>query len=268
MKKLIVIFCIINISMNVIAQRAVRIGNMEIIVRAAEQDTTVQINVLDEPVVPQVSENTTQPRNRFLYRNNNGPFVDLGFVLPDNSSDYYTVLGSRSLNVNVGAMRNHHFAPRFALVGTLHYSYHNFDFHNITDDPVFLSVVLGDRDFSNEQIRRQTFRSHNLGTGASIRFYFNKPTHRRIPPSGIFFETGARAEVALRKFAMIDTKSDGSKKYHDDHAFNPFIVSAFASVGLNKTAIFVSYRLTDVFNSSVLQKDLPPINIGIRLLTL
>jgi len=284
MKKLIIIFCTTCISISAIAQQGVRIGNMELIVRKYEQDTAVYINVLDCPKCPQENVTNKPKANTLTRRTYSDGFWGIGFILPDNSSSYYTTLGGNSINIEIGQMSRYHFSPRFALGGTLQYSYYNYKLKDAVNEPNFNDVVLGNKTFANDDIRKQTFRSHNAAAGAFTRFYLIPPEIRngRIRENNvIYIDLGAQGDFAFSKYAMLKTHSEGKKKYNEDYAFNPFSASAIARLGWKKSrwnvssnkwnfegsnsrAIFVRYRFTDAFNQKALPMDLPPITIGIQ----
>ena len=276
MKKIAtLIFSVTCISVIAIAQPAgVRIGNMEVIVRKYEQDTAVYINVLDCPKCPQES-GTRRARNTLTQRYFSDGFTGIGFILPDNSSGYYSVLGASSINIDIGQMRRYHLSRRFALGATTQYSFYNYKL--TANEPAFLEEVIG--NIAKNDIRKQVYRSHNFAAGAFTRFYLIPPQLRTVKTTvaigkisntkttginGMFIDLGAQGDLAFSKYCKIKTHSSGKEKYRDGHAFNPFSASAIARIGWGSKAIFARYRLTDAFNQKALPMDLPPVTIGIQ----
>ena len=267
MKKLIILFGAFCISLSAIAQQAFRIGNLEFSVRIQERDTTLQVSELDYSA-SQVSNNEAQARPKFKPYHRSTGFAGFGFVVPDNSNDFYTVLGGNSFNIDVGSMHKYYLARRFALGTSLQYSYYNYRLRNAAIEPFFNSEILRNLAISQNDIEREMFRSHNLALGVFARTYIVPPTHRGN--KGLYFDIGAQGDWAFSRFYRLREESV-KHRYRDNYAFNPFSASAIARIGLNtrkgsssNPALFVRYRFTDAFNSSVLPMDLPPFTIGIQ----
>ena len=264
MKKIMTIFCITCISVSAIAQSGVRIGNYEIFVKKAEKDSIIQVFVEDDPCPPCPSENETRPKhknNPHKYHHSTS-FCGIGFILPDNSSDYYTALGGKSINIDIGGMQRYQISRWFALLGTLQYSYYNYKFRDAASEPDFAREVIG-WNYAANDIRKQVFRSHNIAAGVFTRYYLVPPKLRNAS-SGMYIDLGAQGDFAFSKYCKLKTHSEGKRKIRDNYAFNPFTASAIARIGWDSCAIFARYRLTDVFNSKALPMDLPPITIGIQ----
>jgi len=266
MKKLIILFGAFCISLSAIAQQAVRIGNLEFTVRVQEQDTTL-VNVLDEPCppCPQCLGNVSRSKPSFNRHRSTG-FAGFGFAVPDNSNDFYTILGGNSFNIDVGRMHRYYLSRRFALGTSLQYSYYNYRLRNAAIEPFFNNEILGGASIDPNNINREMFRSHNLALGVFARTYIIPPTNRGN--RGLFFDIGAQGDWAFSRFYRLN-EENVRRKQRDNYAFNPFSASAIARIGLNtrkgnNPALFVRYRFTDAFNSSVLPMDLPPFTIGIQ----
>ena len=261
MKNLItVLFCIVFISTNAIAQRNVRIGNLEISVRNNNQDTTMQVVVTD-PCPPCPSENEVRPKPKTIKNKYYSTFFGgLGFILPDNGNSYYTVLGGNSINIDAGWMHRYHICPWFALGSTLQYSYYNYKLRDAANEPAFMEEVLG-KPFAKEDINKQAYRCHNISASAFTRFYLVPPKRKN---DGIYIDLGIQGDFSFSKYLKFHTNSEGKDRYHDDYAFNSFSASAITRLGWKDYAIFTRYRITDAFNSKALLMDLPPITIGIQ----
>jgi len=242
----------------------VRIGIYEFYIKKAKQDSVIQVFAEEDPCPPCPSENETRPKpkNTFKSHHSSDGFAGIGFILPDHSSDYYTVLGGKSINIDIGAIHRYQMSRRFALLGTLQYSYYNYKFRDAASEPVFAQEVIGWELAAND-IRKQVFRSHNIAAGVSTRYYLVPPKWRNTP-SGMYIDLGVQGDFAFSKYCKLKMRSDGKKKFRNDYAFNPFGASAIARIGWNSYAVFARYRLTDAFNSKALPMDLPPMTIGIQ----
>ena len=263
MKKYIAIFlCTTCISAGVIAQPSVKIGNLEFIVKKAERDTVAQITV-NEPCPPCPAENKTQKKTKFIPYNKTQFFGGAGAIFPDYSADYYTVLGGKSFNVDAGWIHTSMITRWFALGGTLQYSFYNYKLRDAASNPAFAEEVTG-RDYDRDDIRKQAYRSHNAAASAFTRLYL-RPGHQRGSAKGMYIDLGVQGDFIPYKYCMINTWSEGKKKYHEDYAFNSFTASAIARVGFGSSwAVFARYRLADAYNREALQRDLPPMTIGVQ----
>ncbi len=265
MKKILTIFCIACISVSVMAQSGVRIGNMEIIIKKSvhDQDTMMQVTV-EDPCPPCPSENETRPKpkkNPYKYHVSSF-YAGMGFILPDNSNDYYTVLGGNSINIDAGWIHRYQISRWFALGGMLNYSYYNYKLRNDAEEPVFRDEVIG-KIFTPEDITKQAYRCHDISAGVFTRFYLVPPKWRSSN-DGMYIDLGVQGDFAFSKYYKLNTHTEGKDKYHDDYAFNPFTASAITRIGWDWFAVFARYRFTDAFNSKALPMDLPPITIGIQ----
>ena len=259
MKKLIIILlCVICISVTATAQSGVRIGNIEFVVRKTGQDTIAQISV-EDPCPPCPSENETRPKaNPYKYSVSDG-FCGIGFILPDNGSGYYTMLGGSSINIDVGCERHYHLSRWFALGGLMQYSYYNYKLRPV-EQP--LNEIIGIYDAN--KVKKQVFRSHNIAAGVFTRFYL-VPPRTGSKRGGMYIDIGGQGDFAFSKYCKLILNTDGKKKFRDGYAFNPFNASATARIGWGSCAIYARYRFTDAFNPKALPMDLPPITIGIQL---
>jgi hypothetical protein len=259
-KTFIILLCTACIAAGATAQSGVRIGNMEIIVKKAGNDTITQIKINGASAEGKTGE---KPRKESYGYHTSDGFCGIGFILPDNGNGYYTVLGGNSINIDAGWIHRYQLTRRFALGATLNYSYYNYKLRDAASDAFFIREITG-KAFNENDIRKQVYRSHNAAAGAFIRFYPGNPPRRRWSNNGYYIDLGAQADWAFSKYCMMKTHSEGKDKYHDDYAFHPFTASATARVGLGSFAIFARYRFTDAFNSKVLPMNLPPMTVGIQ----
>ena len=257
MKRILIIFCFAYFAANVtIAQQVAQIGNIKISVNT-----------------PSEYENSNKPE--FNPTRSKTFFSSIGFIVPNNNSDYFTTLGGSSINFDFGRMHRYQITPRFELGRTLQYSYYNYRSWNAASQPEFVDEVIG-KYYDKSGIRKQVYHSHNIAVGGFARFYL-------VPDkNSLFIDLGAQGDFAFSKYFKIKTQSEGKNKYRNDYAFNPFSASATARVGWktkswnikgsgwnvkggnNYRAVFVRYRFTDSFNYRALPIDLPPVTIGIQ----
>jgi hypothetical protein len=267
MKKIITIFCIACLSVSAIAQSAVRIGNYEFFVRNTKQDSLTKVFVEEDPCPPCPSENETRPKPKTYRRyNQSNTFGSIGLIVPDNGSSYYKILDGNSINLELGGLRTYHLGNWFALGGTLQYSYYNYRFKDINEEPDFYSKILDGKPFEKD-FKKQVFRSHNVALSAFTRFYLLPLRYngdRRL-----YLDLGAQGDYAVFRHYMEKKKKKDKDYYKNTDAFNPFNVSAIARIGGIKilgsnTAFFARYRFTEAFNQKELPMDLPPLTIGIQ----
>lgn len=262
MKKLITLFCIACMSVSAIAQSGVRIGNYVFHVQKAGSDIDTNVYVEDTPCPPCPSENETRSKPKFYPHKTDNFFVGVSTVYPERNSDYYTVMSSNSINIDAGEIEIYHISRWFAMGRTMQYSYYNYKLK--PNEPIFMEEVIG-RPVAKDDIRKQTYQSHNIAVSLFPRFYLT-PSRTNYSNKGIYLDLGVQGDYAFNKYCKLNTHSEGKKKYRDNYAFNPFSASAIARVGFgNSWAVLARYRFTDTFNNDVLPMDLPPISIGIQI---
>jgi len=274
MKKIIsILVCVTCMSVTAIAQSGVRIGNLEFIVKKTVHDSIVQVAV-DEPCPPCPTENETRPKPKINRRTYNDGYCGIGFIMPDiGKDDYYTVFGGNSINIDIGGMRVYNLSRTFALGGTLNYSYYNYKFRDAVSQPEFNQTVLGGKEFLNNDVQKQVYRTHNISASLFTRFHLIPLRTTRDGTivgsrSKLYIDLGAQGDFAASRYCMLKTQSEKKKRYHEDYAFNPFSASAIVRIGCNllpgKSAIFARYRFTDAFNPKALPMGLPPLTVGIQ----
>ena len=264
MKNLLIIFCITCLSGSAIAQSGVRIGNYVFQIQKTKQDSIANVFMENDPCPPCPSENEIRPqpkKTQHIRRTYNAFLCGIGFTLPDNGKDYYTVLGNKSIGIDAGWMHRYQITRRFALGGSLNYSFYSYKLRNASSEPIFRGEILDNRDFALDDIRKQVYRSHNIAASAFIRFY---PVPSSSRSSGIYFDLGAQGDVAVDAYYLIETRLEGKEKFYNDYAFNPFIASAIARIGSGSCSFYARYRFTDIYNSKVLPMELPRLTFGIQ----
>ena len=122
MKKIIILFSITCISLSAIAQQKVHIGNMEVIIRKQEQDTTMQVNVFEDPCPPCPSENETRPKPKPNFSTYKSSWFTSAGSIYDGGKGYYTTQNDKSINLEIGRMNRYYLTRWFVLGGTLQYS--------------------------------------------------------------------------------------------------------------------------------------------------
>ena len=217
--------------------------------------------------VSTIAQSSSENGNRLGLRGNkylSGGFVGFGFI--QDVFGFYEVAGGNSTNLDIGRMHRYQFKPRFALIGTVQYSYYNYKLHDAASEMSFNYHVL-EYAHIDGKISKQAFRSHNISTSAGYRFYLVKPK-RNDNNSGLFADVSLQGDWAFSRYYRLNHK-DGSKiKRRDKDLFNPFSTSYIARIGWNRFSIYARYRVTDAFNSNHLFFDVPPLTIGVQFLSL
>ena len=285
MKKIILVMvCAVCFSVNMLAQPPVRIGNMEIIIRKQEQDTTMQVNILDSSEKKSSDNNQEQSKtgvNKKTYYQSIG-YWGLGFILPKGINDCYETTPGNSFNLDFGKIHRYQLTQRLAVGWTFNYSFYRYRIRGNDDtyEPDYIKVITG-KEFEKYDIYKQIYRTHNLAAGPFVRFYFVAPKYRGN--DGVYLDLGIQGDFAFSKKYKIKTYDYGKNKYRHDYAFEPFTASAIARIGWKANrglgsisvddwnwkpfdksrAIFVRYRFTDAFNQKALPMDIPPFTVGI-----
>lgn len=210
-----------------------------------------------------IAQTSSENENRFRLKDNKyltSGFFGVGFI--QNENDYYK-LGGNSINFDIGSMHRYQFKPRFALIGTVQYSYYNYKLQDAANEPVFNNVVLGGKPYNN--IKKEAFRTHNIAASAGYRYYIVKPT-QNTNNSGLFVDLSVQGDFAFSKYYKLKLNGQSNIKRRDKEAFNPLTTSYVARVGWNWFSIYARYRVDEAFNSKRLPMDVPPLTIGIQFL--
>jgi hypothetical protein len=254
MKKIIITLCLAGATAGMAAVRqSVKIGNVEI--NFGKRDT---ITPADEHQLRLPEGNGSAAGKRARYkRRGDETFIGVGFALPNDGSRYYSLLGVNSYNIDFGYREYQHLNRWLAAGYTLQYSFYSYRLKDAIDDPAFLKATTGTDARPSYEIDKQAYRSHNVAVGIFTRCY--------LAPHTAYLDLGVQGDLSFSKHYRLYYSRDGRQEFRNNHAFNPFIASAVAQVGLKSFAIFARYSLTNVFNHSEIPRDLPPLSIGIRI---
>ncbi|MDR0714905.1 MAG: PorT family protein [Bacteroidales bacterium] len=256
MKKIAIFCCFACLSANTIAQKTVRIGNMEIVLRKAGNDTITQI-IVDEPQASSSSRKKTKYVKDCNPNYSHGGYLGFGFVYPARGNDIYDM--RRSFTFDIGGRNTFRIARLLSIGTSLGYSFYNYHLKDAVGSPGFEEIT---GDLLPEEVKKEAFHSNNLTTSFYTRFYFYPPqnNHRKL-----YIDAGIQGDWAFAKHYKVKDKDGGKDKFYNSYAFNPFYLSAIARIGWNGIAIFGRYRFTDAFNKKVFNnKDLPPYSLGIQ----
>lgn len=187
-------------------------------------------------------------------------FVGFGFAIPDNGSSYYAIIDGSSYCFDAGWRKYMHLNRRFAAGGTLHYSFYSYRLTDALSDSTFKAAATGLATLPGN-VNKQLYRSNNFALGVFTRVYLF------FAPKRCYVDLGAQGDWAFSRYYMLHYPYpyDGKQKFREDNTFNAFSASAVAQLGWNSVALFARYRLTNVFNQSILSKNLPPLSVGFRL---
>ena len=211
-----------------------------------------------------MAQSSSENENRFRLKEKNKYLSDgfVGFGFNQNENDYYKLSGS-GINLDIGRMHRYQFRPRFALIGTVQYSYYNYKLQDAASEPIFNSAILGGKTYDN--ISKQVFRTHNISASAGYRFYLLKPK-KNDNNAGLFADLSVQGDLAFSKYYKLKLNGESNIKHRDKDVFKPFTTSYIARVGWGWFSIYARYRVTDAFNSKDLPMDIPPLTIGVQFL--
>ncbi|MDR1672188.1 MAG: PorT family protein [Bacteroidales bacterium] len=258
MKKTIICY-LAAMPLMLVAQPAQRNGNMETTVKKSHGDTLTQIT-LDKPC-PCEKKHASKPA---YHRYSHDATFAVGFILPDDGAGMYTIDGIKSYHLDFGWGHRYQMNRVFTLGSIYSYSFHNYRLKDAASDPLFTGNITGGSVLP-EEVKKQTFRSHNISVNVYLRLYV-------IPQSKVFIDLGVQGDMLFNKYYKVKyNERNGMERFHENHAFRPFTASAVARIGKRSHisqkdfSFFARYRFTEIFNGNVLMKDLPPLSIGIQL---
>lgn len=183
-------------------------------------------------------------------------FVGFGVAMPIDKDKDLPVYYGNSYSLEAG-FRHIYRASKFYAVGTtFQYTFYNYKLKGAAQNKTFVENVPG-------EIRREYFRTDNLGLGLFNRFYLSS-----IRNHPLMLDLGGYADYSYSKRYKVKTIEDGNKekhKYRDGSKFNPVQAGLYGAISNNSCSFFVRYRLTNLFNPDKVPAELPRFSIGIQL---
>jgi hypothetical protein len=145
---------------------------------------------------------------------------------------------------------------RYSIGTTFQYTYYNYKLDGVAEAGLIRDDVPG-------EVRKEYFRTDNIGTGLINRFYLF-PLGKRAP---FTLDRGAYADFAFSKRYNVKTRENGKNekyKYRDGDMFNPFNAGLYGALKKGKYSVYVRYRLTNLFNPDLMELQLPELSIGVQ----
>lgn len=239
------------------AQTVVKIGEAEIAIQSPisikKKDT------LDYANTRGVSFGRS---DRFGVQNSKYPrsyedfFFGIAMAVPLRDQEYLPMHYGSSHSIEIGFKYFYRPAARYA-IGTLwQYSFYNYKLKDAAANETFVSNVPG-------EVRKESFRTDNLGTGIINRFYLfpmqNKP---------FMLDLGGYVDFSYSKRYHVKTVENGKDtkhKYRDGSKFNPIQAGLYGAITKGSYSFYAKYRLTNLFNPDAIPMELPRLSMGVQI---
>lgn len=183
-------------------------------------------------------------------------FVGIAMAVPLRNEEHLPMHYGSSHSIEVGFKYFYRPVARYA-IGTLwQYSFYNYRLKDAAANGTFVSDVPG-------EIRKESFRTDNIGTGLINRFYLFPMNNRPF-----MLDLGGYVDFSYSKRYHVKTIENGKNtkhKYRDGSKFNPIQAGLYGAVTKGSYSFFVKYRLTNLFNPDAVSMELPRMSMGIQV---
>lgn len=186
----------------------------------------------------------------------NETFFGLGSVIPQNRNEYLDMHYGKINSLEFGHRYFYRLSRRYSIGTTFQYTYYNYKLDGVADAGLIRDDVPG-------VVRKEYYRTDNIGTGLINRFYLF-PLGKRAP---FTLDIGGYADFAFSKRYKVKTTENGKKekyKYRDGARFNPFNAGLYGALKKGDYSLYVKYRFTNLFNPDIMELQLPELSIGIQ----
>lgn len=183
-------------------------------------------------------------------------FIGMGMAMPIDKNKNLPVYYGNSYSLEVGLRHIYRASGFYAIGTTFQYTFYNYKLKGAAQNKTFVDNVPG-------EVRREYFRTDNLGVGLFNRFYLSS-----IKDHSLMLDLGGYADYSYSKRYKVKTIEDGSNekhKYRDGSMFNPVQAGLYGAISKNSCSFFVRYRLTNLFNPDKVPSELPRFSIGLQL---
>ncbi len=238
------------------AQTVVKIGEAEIAIQSPisfrKKDTLDNVKDRGEESIGKMTKKSKYPRSFEDFH------IGLSMAVPTHEEVYMPVKYGSSYNLEAGFKYFYRPGSRYAIGTLFQYTCNTFELIDAAQNEIFVSGVPG-------TVRREYYRTSNLGTGFINRFYFFPQSSKPF-----LLELGAYGDYSFSKRYNVKTIENGEKnkyKYRDGSKFSPFHAGLYGAVGKGKYLLFARYRLTNLFYNSASLTELPRFSIGIQIVT-
>lgn len=238
------------------AQTVVKIGQAEIAIQSPislrKKDTLEKIKGWSGDNEQHITKKAKYPRSFEDFH------IGLSMAVPTNEEEFMPIKYGSSYNLEAGFKYFYRPGSRYAIGSLFQYTCNTFELIDAAQNETFVADVPG-------TVRREYYRTSNLGTGIINRFYFFPKSSKPF-----LLELGAYADYSFSKRYNVKTIENGEKnkyKYRDGSKFSPLHAGLYGAVGKGKYLLFARYRLTNLFYESASLPELPRFSIGIQITT-
>lgn len=234
------------------AQRTIKIGQAEISVQSpitVKKQDTLEIN--SHSYVNALGKVSVRPKYPKSY---DEFFFGLGTMMPVNREDYIDIHYGRINTIEMGYKYFYRPSRGYAIGTTFQYTYYNYKLRDAAQNNLIVHNVPG-------MVKKEYFRSDNIGTGLVNRFYL-------FPKKNPFIlDLGGYVDFSFSKRYIVKSELGGKTnkyKYRDSSKFNPLQAGLYGAITKGDYSLYVRYRLTNMFNPLEVQPELPKLSVGIQ----
>ena len=226
------------------SQRVVKIGEAEISIQS--------------PISVKKADQSDNNEIKSKYpRRYSETYFGMGSVIPVERDSRIDMHYGRINSLELGTNYFYRPAAGYAIGALVQYTYYNYKLRDAAANDVIMEGVPG-------EVRKEYFRTDNIGTGLVNRFYFFPG--KKTP---FMLDIGGYVDFAFSKRYNVKTIENGDRekyKYRDGSMFNPIQAGIYGAVTVDEYSVFVRYRATNLFNPDKIAMELPEWTIGVRFI--
>ncbi|MDP3452749.1 MAG: hypothetical protein Q8R90_07320 [Bacteroidales bacterium] len=239
------------------SQTVVKIGEAEIAIQSPisvrKRDTT-QVNFYQNETKPQ--RGATGVKKARYPRNSQEFFIGIGMTVPTSNEEFLPMHYGNSYSLEAGFKYFHRTGSRYDIGTIFQYTCYTYKTKGAAADETFFSNIPG-------EVKKEYFRTDNLGTGIINRFYL-------FPMKGrpFMLDLGGYADFSYSKRFNVKTIENGKQnkyKYRDGSKFNPVQAGLYGAISKGKYSFYARYRLTNLFNPKEVPLELPRLCLGLQI---
>ncbi len=232
------------------AQRVIKIGEAEIAIQSPitikKQDT---LNYYSHVTSKSAIKKRATPKYPQIY---DEFFFGLGTMIPFNREEFIDIHYGRINTIELGYKYFYRPSRGYAIGSTFQYTNYNYKLRDAAQEGIIVPFVPG-------YIKKEYFRSDNIGTGLINRFYLFP---KRNP---FILDLGGYVDFSFSKRYIVKSSLFGKTdkfKYRDGSKFNPLQAGLYGAISKGDYSVYVRYRLTNMFNPLEIQPELPKLSVG------
>ncbi len=227
------------------AQKIVKIGEAEIAIQAP-------LTIKKADASEEVTSGLVKSKYPRMYEH---MFIGIAMAVPTGNQEYLPMHYGNSYNLEVGFKYFYRPSAGYAIGTICQYTFYTYKLKDAAANGTFFTDIPG-------EVKKEYFRTDNLGTGIINRFYLFPLKHKPF-----MIDLGGYVDFSYSKRYNVKTVEAGKNikhKYRDGSKFNPIQTGLYGAISKGSYSLYARYRITNLFNPAEVPMELPRLSIGIQ----